>query len=272
MSTQAAQIALVTGVSSGIGQATAQALKAKGYRVFGTSRRAAEGQIVDGIEMIRLDVTDEDSVQAALNHVIAAAGRLDLLVNNAGFGVVGGAEESSIAQGQALFDTNLFGVIRTIRAALPVMRAQGGGRIINISSVLGFIPSPYMALYTASKHALEGYSESLDHELRTMGVRVLLVEPAYTRTGFEDNMAPSDEPMAEYDTIRKSIKALIADVMATADDPRVVAEVVVKAAQASDPKLRYPAGRRARSLAILRRFAPPQAFSKTMRKQMKLDA
>ena len=117
-------------------------------------------------------------------------GRIDLLVNNAGFGISGAAEESSVAQAQALFDVNLFGVIRTTRAVLPLMRAQAGGRLVNISSILGLVPAPYMAVYSASKHALEGYSESLDHEVRGQGIRVVLVQPAYTRTAFDATWSP----------------------------------------------------------------------------------
>src|SRR5579859_6046892 len=156
-------IALVTGASSGIGLATAKALRRDGYRVFGTSRKAAP-DTAGGIAMLICDVTNDASVQSAVDEVISRAGRIDLLVNNAGLGLVGGAEESSAAQVQALFDVNLFGVIRMINAVLPSMRRRGKGRIINIGSILGVIPAPYSAHYSAAKHAIEGYSESLDHE------------------------------------------------------------------------------------------------------------
>ena len=165
------QIALVTGASSGIGEATAERLAAAGYKVYGTSRRGTRaGQ--RSFEMLPLDVTSEESVNAAVGELLRRENRIDLLVNNAGFGVApAGAEESSIAQAQSIFDTNFFGIVRMTRAVVPQMRSQGSGRIINIGSVLGFLPMPYMALYAATKHAIEGYSESLDHELRTMGIR-----------------------------------------------------------------------------------------------------
>ena len=161
--------AIVTGASSGIGEATAERFAEAGYRVFGTSRRAASaGQ--RSFEMLTLDVTSDQSVEAAVREVVRRAGRIDVLVNNAGFGVApAGAEESSIEQAQSIFDTNFFGVVRMTRAVVPEMRQQGAGRIINIGSVLGFLPMPYGALYAATKHAVEGYSESLDHELRTTG-------------------------------------------------------------------------------------------------------
>jgi NAD(P)-dependent dehydrogenase (short-subunit alcohol dehydrogenase family) len=134
-------VALVTGASSGIGYATAKALQNAGFRVFGTSRRAAPERR-DGVTIMTCDVTDDASVAKLVEDVLAKAGRIDLLVNNAGVGVIGGAEESSIAQAQALFDVNVFGVMRVTKAVLPAMRRQGKGRIINISSILGLIPSP----------------------------------------------------------------------------------------------------------------------------------
>jgi len=181
-------VALVTGTSSGIGHATAKALQNAGFRVFGTTRRAA-AERSDGVTMLTCDVTDDASVARLVEEVLAKAGRIDLLVNNAGIGLLGAAEESSTAQAQALFDVNVFGVLRMTNAVLPTMRRQEKGRIVNLSSVQGFIPAPYFALYSSTKHAVEGYSESLDHELRPFGIRVVLVEPAYTRTSFEDNLA-----------------------------------------------------------------------------------
>ena len=166
-------VALVTGASSGIGYATAKALQKAGYRVFGTSRHAAS-KGPDGITMLTCDVTDDASVAKLIDRVLAEAGRIDLLVNNAGIGLLGGAEESSIAQAKSLFEVNVFGVIRMTNAVVPIMRRQGKGRIVNLSSAHGFIPAPYFALYAATKHAVEGYSQSLDHELHTLGIRVTL--------------------------------------------------------------------------------------------------
>src|SRR5215213_11417662 len=149
---QTRPVAIVTGASGGIGEATARALHAAGYRVFGTSRRTP-GTRAPGIEYLVCDVTSDESVQAAVGEVLSNAGRVDLLVNNAGVGLVAGAEESSLEQAKSLFDVNLFGVVRLTKAVLPAMRRQGSGRIVNISSVMGLIPAPFMALYAASKHA-----------------------------------------------------------------------------------------------------------------------
>src|SRR5204863_5388130 len=141
-----------------------------------------------------------------------------------GMGLLGGAEESSIDQAKALFDVNLFGVIRVSNAVLPTMRNQKAGRIINVSSVLGLVPAPFSALYASTKHALEGYSESLDHEVRTFGIRVCLLEPAYTRTSFEQNMVPADRTLDAYVSARMRSGALRHEVMKIAERPESVAE------------------------------------------------
>lgn len=261
--------AIVTGAASGIGKATAQALRGAGYRVFGTSRKPVSDAGTD-VRMLTCDVTDDASVAEMVETVFGEAGRIDLLVNNAGFGISGAAEESSVEQAKAMFDVNLFGVIRTIRAVLPIMRSQKGGRIINMSSAQGLIPAPFMALYGASKHAVEGYSESLDHEIRGQGIRVVLVEPAFTRTAFDRNLVLSDRPLGVYDEVRAGRADFLREVMKTADTPEVVAEVVVAAATAKAPKRRYAAGPMARQVSLLRRFVPASAFDKSFRKQMRL--
>src|SRR5256884_6577271 len=231
-------IALVTGASSGIGEATAERLASAGYKVYGTSRRGAQaGQ--RSFALLPLDVTSDESVETAVAEVLRSEGRIDLLVNNAGFGVApAGAEESSIEQAWSIFDTNFFGIVRMTRAVVPHMRHRGSGRIINIGSVLGFLPMPYGALYAATKHAIEGYSESLDHELRTRGIRVSVIEPAYTKTPFDANFLEPDAKLDEYREVRAAVNKRVKEVMATAEQPGVVAEVVLRAASAARPKLR----------------------------------
>jgi NAD(P)-dependent dehydrogenase (short-subunit alcohol dehydrogenase family) len=272
--TQAQQtrpVAIVTGASAGIGAATARALQAAGYRVFGTYRKPPATRL-DGVDYLACDVTSDESVQAAVDQVLATAGRIDLLVNNAGVGLVGGAEESSLEQAKSLFDVNLFGVIRLTKAVLPAMRRQRAGRIVNISSVMGLIPAPFMALYSASKHAVEGYSESLDHEVRASGVRVVLVEPAYTRTSFDGNAYQADQQLDVYQSARTNAEGVLRDEMKTADTPELVASAVVKVAADANPPRRYATGRMARQVSLLRRFAPASAFDKSLRKQMRLPA
>ena len=265
-------VALVTGASSGIGEATAERLAMAGYKVYGTSRRGAQaGQ--RSFEMLPLDVTSDESVEAVVREVMRLDGRIDLLVNNAGFSVApAGAEESSMEQAWSIFDTNFFGIVRMTRAVVPQMRHQGGGRIINIGSVLGFLPRPYNALYAATKHAIEGYSESLDHELRTRGIRVSVIEPGYTKTQFDANLLEADSKLDEYREVRAALGKQLKEALAAADEPDVVADVVLEAASAARPKLRYTAGAGASRLRLLRRFAPPGVVDGGIRKELQLDA
>jgi NAD(P)-dependent dehydrogenase (short-subunit alcohol dehydrogenase family) len=264
------KIALVTGASSGIGQATAERLSVAGYKVYGTSRRVAPtGQ--RSFEMLPLDVTKGESVDAAVQKVMQLESRIDLLINNAGFGVApAGAEESPIEQAQSIFDTNFFGIVRMTRAVVPHMRRQKDGRIINIGSVLGFLPMPYMALYSATKHAVAGYSESLDHELRTMGIRVSVVEPAYINTPFVANLMKPDASIDAYREIRMGVERRMTEVLVSADGPEVVAEVVLKAAMATHPKIHYAPGL-ARRMRLLRRFAPSSVLDAGVRKDLRLE-
>jgi NAD(P)-dependent dehydrogenase (short-subunit alcohol dehydrogenase family) len=259
-------VALVTGASSGIGQAAALALAAAGFQVIGTSRNTSRVTPRQGVTFLDLDVTSDESVATVVQQVIDRFGRIDVLVNNAGVGSAGAAEESSVAQAQGVFDVNVFGVIRMTKAVLAHMRARGGGRIINISSVLGLVPQPYMAVYAASKHAIEGYSESLDHEVRAHGIRVLLVEPGYTNTGFEGNSVRADTPLQVYAQQRHIFDDVIAAAIKDGDDPATVAKVVVAAATDSKPRLRYTAGPTAGRVSTLRRIVPARAFDKQIRK------
>ena len=268
---QSRPVAIVTGASGGIGEATARALHAAGYRVFGTYRRPPATRS-PGIEYLACDVTSDESVKAAVADVLKKTGRIDLLVNNAGVGLVAGAEESSLEQAKSLFDVNLFGLIRMTKAVLPAMRQKGAGRIVNISSVMGLIPAPFMALYSASKHAVEGYSESLDHEIRGSGVRVVLVEPAYTRTAFEGNVYQPDQQLDVYRSARTNAEGVLREGMKTADTPELVASAVLNASTEANPRRRYTAGRVARQISLLRRFVPASAFDKSLRKQMRLPA
>ncbi|HVY28344.1 MAG TPA: oxidoreductase [Polyangiaceae bacterium] len=258
------RVALVTGASSGIGLATAQALAKAGYRVFGTSRKPVAP--APGVTMLTCDVTDQASVEALIANVVQQAGRIDLVVNNAGLGLLGGAEESSIVQAQRLYEVNFFGVARVVNAVLPIMRAQKSGRIVNMSSILGLIPAPFNAFYASTKHALEGYSESLDHEVRALGIRVVLVQPGVTRTSFEENLTRADHPLQAYASERARSEELMRKWVEEGDAPQVVADMVVKAATARKPKLRYSAGKQARQTRFLRRFMPEWLVDRALRK------
>ena len=262
--------ALITGASTGIGKAAALALMKAGYRVIGTSRSAKLDEVRDGVPMIACDVTSDASVAAAVALADAELGRIDLLVNNAGFGVTGAAEESSIEQIRALFETNFHGVVRVTNAVQPIMRGQRSGRILNVGSGLGFIPAPYSAYYAATKHALEGYSESLDHEVRDFGVRVAVIGPAATKTSFESSTAQADRPLSAYDASRAKYLAAFERAMVVADTAESVAETIVRASSEKTPRLRYPSGKAARQVAFARRFLPRSLFDTILRKQFGL--
>ena len=270
MMTTTRPVALVTGASSGIGKAAARALVDAGFDVAGTSRDASRVAPVDGVTFVDLDVAVDASVTAAVDQVVERFGRIDVVVNNAGVGLMGAAEENSLAQTRAVFDINVFGVMRMVKEVLPHMRVRGRGRIINLSSVVGFIPSPYMAVYAASKHAIEGYTESLDHEVREYGVRSILVEPAYTRTGFEANSTRPDTPLPIYAAQRRTFDRMIETAIKHGDDPAIVAKVIVAAATDAKPKLRYTAGPLAGRASTLRRIVPARAFDKQIRKLNRL--
>ncbi len=267
---QSIRTAFITGASAGIGKAAALALTRSGYRVIGTSRRAKSGEVRGDVRLVACDVTSDESVVAAVAEAHAELGRIDLLVNNAGFGILGAAEESTIDQVRALYDTNLFGVVRVTNAVLPIMRVQGSGRILNVGSGLGFMPAPFNAHYSGAKHALEGYSESLDHEVRAFGVRVAVIEPATTRTSFEASAVPADHPLEVYDELRAKYDVAFGRAMGAADTAESVADTIVQAATASTPLLRYPSGKTARQAAIARRFMPRRLFDKFLHSQFGL--
>jgi NAD(P)-dependent dehydrogenase (short-subunit alcohol dehydrogenase family) len=264
-------VVVVTGASSGIGEATATRLAAAGFTVYGTSRRGSTAK-KSPFEMLALDVTSDASVEALVGEVLRRSGRIDVLVNNAGFGVgLAADEESSIAQAQAIFDTNFFGTVRMTRAVVPHMRRQGAGRILNMGSGVGITPMPFMSIYSASKHALEGYSESLDHELRTRGVRVAVIEPFITKTPFDANLVEADSKIDEYRETRASLnKRYVELTAAVGETPEAVAEVVLTAATAARPKLRYPVGR-VGTFQLIRRFAPGFVDA-GIRRDLRLDA
>jgi NAD(P)-dependent dehydrogenase (short-subunit alcohol dehydrogenase family) len=264
------KVALVTGVSSGIGLATALGLAKAGFRVFGTVRNP-KNDVPGEIERVVLDVRDQTSIDAGIADVMRRAGRIDVLVNNAGAALAGAIEETAVEQAQALFDVNFFGVVRMTRAVLPIMRAQNAGRILIVSSVLGFLPAPFLAFYAASKHAVEGYGESLDHEVRTLGIRVVLVEPGFMKTNIDTNRSAAAHPIDAYETQRSRMQGAVAKAVESAEDPRIVADAIVRAATAAKPKLRVLVGKGSGTLATLRNFVPAGIFDKSFRSQFNLD-
>src|SRR5260370_10489117 len=193
------KVARARGVSWGIGRAIAGLLPRHGFRVFGTARaNGGAKRAIENVELVHVDVRNEESVHFCVRTVLDRAGRIDGLVNNAGYTLIGSLEETTIEEAKQLFDTNFFGVLRMTQAALPFMREQRSGRIVNIGSLVGFVPAPYQGIYCASKHALEGYSESFDHEVRKFGIHVSVVEPGFTRTNIAQNSQIAGCPLEVY--------------------------------------------------------------------------
>ncbi|MGR2739958.1 oxidoreductase [Billgrantia sp. Q4P2] len=259
------KVVIVTGVSSGIGRAAAVKFVEQGCRVFGTVRNTAKARPIPGVELVEMDIRDEASVQHGIQTVIVQAKRIDVLVNSAGVTLLGATEETSIAEAQTLFDTNLFGLLRTIQAVLPHMREQRSGRIVNVSSVLGFLPAPYMGLYSASKHAVEGLSETLDHEVRQFGIRVALVEPSFTKTSLDLNAPQTASRLPDYTKELGVVSQAIQNNVQKAPEPDGVATTIVDAALGAW-KMRHTPKGEASLLRKLRRFMPAGPVEKGLRK------
>ncbi|MEU0073458.1 oxidoreductase [Streptomyces sp. NPDC006332] len=260
------QVVLVTGASSGVGKETALAFAAAGFEVIGTARNTARVTPPAGVTYLDLDVTSDESVASVVKQVIDRFGRIDVLVNNAGVGANGAAEEFSVARTQEVFDVNVYGIMRMTKAVLPHMRTQRRGRVINVSSLSGFVPSPFMSIYTSTKHAVEGYSGSLDHEVREHGVRILLVEPGPINTPFGDHSVQGDTPLALYASGRRTFDEVLAKNTSGGDDPATVAKVIVAAATDKKPKLRRTAGTTAAGISVFHRVLPARIFDRIVRR------
>lgn len=256
------RVVVVTGASSGIGKVCALHLAKSGYRVFGAQRRT-DGVGADGVEMVRLDVTDTASVDAAIQAIHARAGRVDAVVNNAGNSIMGAVEDISIEEGQAQMDTNFFGVLRVCRAVLPIMRAQGGGTIVNVSSLAGIQGLPFSGLYAASKFALEGVSESLRLETRRFGIKVVLVEPGDFDTALPAarRTAAAAGPHSAYDRAFERAKAQQEKDETTAPTPEPIALLVERILRMSNPATRYSVGMLSQRIVVpLKRLLPQRLY------------
>lgn len=260
------QVTLVTGASSGIGREIAQLLAQRGARVFGTARNPKSASPVPGVEFVRMDVTDDASVSEAIQGIVQKAGPIEVLVNNAGYGLIGALEETTLREARDQFETNFFGVLRVTNAVLARMRQAGYGRIVNISSVVGFIPAPFMGMYTASKHAVEGYTETLDHEMRQFGVRAVLIQPSYTKSNISQNEKTAQTHLDAYAVHRQRMHELVGKGVKQGDEPQLVAEAVWRAVAAKSPRLRYPVGKGV-LVSLLHRFAPVALFDRAIRKE-----
>ncbi len=263
---------LITGASSGIGQVTAQLLAQRGYTVFGASRNSARLEQTSNLMMRPLDVRSDESIRKCVNNIIEQTGRLDVLINNAGYELAGAIEETSIEEAESQFATNLFGVMRMVEAVLPLMRQQRSGQIINIGSIVGLVPVPFLGVYSASKFAVEGYTEILRHEVRPFNIRVSLIEPGFIKTNLARNRQYAANHISDYGPWRQRAYDAIRQYEEKAAEPTLVAECVLRIIENGSPKLRYRVGQDALTNTRLRRFLPEVLFERGVRDYFHLDA
>jgi NAD(P)-dependent dehydrogenase (short-subunit alcohol dehydrogenase family) len=261
------RVVLITGASSGIGKLTAALLASRGFTVFGTSRKASGGRL-DGIEMLQLDITSDESATTCVSNLLQKTGRIDVLVNNAGQAFTGGLEETSLEEAKAQFDSNFFGAVRMVNAVLPRMRKRRSGQIINVASLAGTFPIPFGGYYGAAKVALMVYSEVLRQELKNLGVRVSVIEPGFFNTHHTRLRAASS--ISDYDEIRKRAQSADEESFDKGGDPQEVAETILKIIESPFPRLHYIVGKEKRYV-LLKRILPDSIIESQTRKHWRLD-
>jgi NAD(P)-dependent dehydrogenase (short-subunit alcohol dehydrogenase family) len=279
---QQLSVAVVTGSSSGIGLAASLALAKNGYVTYATMRNLAKQDSIQSVaekehlpvRTVQLDVTDENSVKNAIQSILSESGRIDLLVNNAGFGMTGAFEDIGMDEIKSLYETNVFGVIRVTQAVLPIMRKQGSGRIINISSGAGRIGYHGGSAYVSSKFALEGLSESMAFEVEQFGIKTVLVEPGFIRTNFAENIVTAkkaQDPNSPYSQTMMQMKSSShrRRMIENAPDADLVASVIVEAATAKEPNLRYLAGKDVQQMVAAKKSMSDEEFQNMIRQSVR---
>jgi NAD(P)-dependent dehydrogenase (short-subunit alcohol dehydrogenase family) len=279
---QQLSVAVVTGSSSGIGLAASLALAKNGYVTYATMRNLAKQDSIQSVaekehlpvRTVQLDVTDENSVKNAIQSILSESGRIDLLVNNAGYGMTGAFEDIGMDEIKSLYETNVFGVIRVTQAVLPIMRKQGSGRIINISSGAGRIGYPGGSAYVSSKFALEGLSESMAFEVEQFGIKTVLVEPGFIRTNFAENIVTAkkaQDPNSPYSQTMMQMKSSShrRRMIENAPDADLVASVIVEAATAKEPNLRYLAGKDVQQMVAAKKSMSDEEFQNMIRQSVR---
>jgi len=270
------QTAIVTGSSSGIGLATALALARKGYLTYATMRDLGKRDSVQSIadqerlpiKVLQLDVTDDGSVKKAIESIVSESERIDILVNNAGYGLTGPFETLGIDEIKEEYNTNILGIVRTTQAVLPIMRKQGSGRIINISSGAGRFGYPGGSAYVSSKFAVEGMSECMAFELEQFGISVVLIEPGFISTNFGSNVTiaqNAQDPNSPYSKMMQGMMSTFSELASKASPPELVAEKVMEAVTSSNPKFRYLAGKDVEQWVAARKSMSDEEFFAMMK-------
>lgn len=265
------KVVLITGASSGFGKATAMRLKNEGYTVYGASRNTSklEGLRKKGVNVFPLDVTDDASVESCVNGIIQKEGRIDVLINNAGYGGYGMMEAVSMEEAHYQFEVNVFGPARMVKAVLPQMRTQKSGTIINLSSVAGKVFCPMVGWYGASKRALEGWTDALRAEVKGFGIKVVIIEPGAMNTGFADvamkQVASVDHPEVYQDNVNGFIRG-IKNSYEKAPGPKAVVDTIAKAIKSRKPRTRYAVGNDSKSGILMARLLSDSAMDSLMRR------
>jgi NAD(P)-dependent dehydrogenase (short-subunit alcohol dehydrogenase family) len=272
---QVEKVALVTGSSSGIGFETALLLSKSGFHTYASMRNLEKSKNITEIvntenlplRVIQLDVNDDISVKNVINKIIAENGRIDVLINNAGYGLFSPIEDITLDQVKEQFETNFFGVVRLVKEVLPVMRKQRNGIIVNVSSGAGRVAIPVSSAYVATKFALEGLSESMRYELKEFGINIIIIEPGVIRTNFVENMktagtrSRSESPYA--DLIGRTLKGF-GGLMDNSSPPKLVAEAILNAITSKEPEIRYVVGDDAKSIMKVRKSTSDKEFENWM--------
>lgn len=266
------KVILVTGGSSGLGKSMCTKLSSLGYSVYGTSRNVEGVQAFENFKLIQMDVKDEVSVHRAIDLIHELEGKLDVLVNNAGISLAGPLEEVSEAEIKSVFETNVFGLWRTTKAALPLLR-KSKGFVVNISSLAGVIALPFRGVYSASKFAVEALTESLSMEVSPFGVKVLLIQPGDLNTNINQNRAITkvDSSSVYYNSFQEQLKE-INHQMNISMEPDLIGELIARILQDQKPKLRYRVGPMMQKASVsIKKILPGRLFEKILKNHLKLD-
>jgi NAD(P)-dependent dehydrogenase (short-subunit alcohol dehydrogenase family) len=279
MPSQEKKVAVVTGSSTGIGYVTSLALARKGFLTYATMRNLGKSDEIKSVaekeklplRVAQLDVTDENSIKQAIRLIISEAGRIDVLVNNAGYGLGGAFEDLSMDELKAQYETNVFGLMRVTQGVLPIMRRQRSGRIMNMSSGAGRFGYPGGSAYVSSKFAIEGLSESLAYELEPFGINVVLIEPGFIRTNFASGMVfakKTQDQNSPYSQLMQMVGSVSAKLMENSSPPEIVASAVVEAATTEAPNLRYTAGKDVEQWLAAKKVMSDEEFQSMMKQGM----
>jgi len=264
------KVILITGASSGIGKASAEHLAENGHIIYGTSRYPGSYPNPSNFTMLQMDVTDNETISNSIEYIIDKESRIDVLINNAGMGIAGDLEHTSIGKAKDQFETNFFGPLRLIKSVLPIMRKQNSGMIINISSIGGLIGLPYQNIYSSTKFAIEGLTESLYKELRSANIKVVLVEPGDFKTEFTQRRN-IDKISAKSEKFNKVIEVIENDEN-NGQNPILIGNLLIKIINKSNPRLRYTVGAFDQKLAaLLKRILPNRLFDWIIMKHYKVN-